>query len=185
MYSVHHFWVYRGVKNLWSFSLFSSYLLHVRSLALLCWLPGCGFLVFIVLCHSWVSQVFTPRISLTFSNSLNYFCAATSIHVRKSLSKSSGVTKIYSLCLQNLSKMHKSCELGELERHFKEFGFWFQSWYITISVLHYYRTVYLFLVCFDIIDKHVGNLVTINIIHLVMFQVRRSRMWCVIVFILL
>ena len=45
-------------KNLWAFLCF----LAITSSALLCWILS-GFFVLIVLCHSWVSQVFTPSMS--------------------------------------------------------------------------------------------------------------------------
>ena len=176
MYSVHHFWLYRSVKTCEVFLCFLAITFLGSIVLTFQWLPCIHCFMSLMSFTGFYTETVIP---LTIFMQLRVFMSEN-LYPRVQVWQRSIL-----LCLQNLSKMHKPCGLGELERHFMEFGFWIQSWYITISVLHYYRTVNLFLVCFDIIDKNVGNLVTISIIHLVMLQVRRSKMWCVIVFILL
>ena len=91
------------------------------------------------------STLFICTVYITFNNSLNYFYAAMSIHVRKSSSKSSDMTKIYFILLyKTLAKCTNPVRLLSLKYIlWKLYGFWIQSQYqyIMSSVLHYYRTV--------------------------------------------
>ena len=160
MDSVHHFWVYRGVKTCEVFLCFLAiYYMYVP------WLYCVDFPVASLYSLFYVTREFHRFLHWEWASlsviPLTIFVQLQVFMLENLYPRIQVWQRYILLCLQNLSKMHKSCELGELERHFMEFGFWFQSWYIIISVLHYYRTVNLFLVCFDIIDKNVGNLVTI------------------------
>ena len=77
-------WVYLGVKTC---EVFLSFVAIIFPGALLCWLLS-GLFVFTVLRHSWVSQVFTPRMSQTVCTDRSWLMVSSLIWLFRVLSPS-------------------------------------------------------------------------------------------------